>query len=251
MATAAARENSVLMSLRELRAIEDARTAEERAAVEREAAEQRRLERDLVLAQEAAAEARVQAQAEAQRIAAAAAAAAARESELRLREVEIQARTQAAAALDAERLAHEVALRRLEIERTRPRSMYALVGACAIAIVGLAVLFVMRDRALDERADRLAALTAQNAATRAALDKATQDRDTIVGVLATMRDRAMAPAPPPVVARPPVQVEPRPRPRPPHPPTGGGTGSAGAGSGTAGTIHLGDCVNTPLGCADR
>ena len=144
MATPAVRESSVLVSLRELRAIEDDRTAEERAVAAREVEAQRRYERDLAEAHRAAEDARLAAIARAERAAADAAAAAAREDELRLREAEIQARAAAAAAVEAQRIEHEAQLRRLALERTRPRSLYAIVGLCAAAIAGLSVLLVNR-----------------------------------------------------------------------------------------------------------
>jgi colicin import membrane protein len=155
-------EGSLVASLCELRAIEDQRLADERAAVEA-AAQARRREREAAerTAREAEA-ATVAAERAAQLAAEQARADAERETRLRIEATEAAERARQLVALDQQRLVAEMALRREVAMRQRPRWMIAVTGlavvaACAMAWVaydrqreGVAAA-ASRDRAIAER----------------------------------------------------------------------------------------------------
>ena len=142
----------MLFSLRELRAIEEQRVADERAAVARAEAER-------AAAIEAAArrareeeEARIRA-AHAERLAIERAREAAeREARLRVEAAEAAERARQHAALEHERVHQELELRRAEVARQRPTWMVVVTGIALAAAIGLVLFAVQRTRASE--ADR-------------------------------------------------------------------------------------------------
>jgi hypothetical protein len=129
------RENSVLVSLRELRTIEDTRVrSEEEQRLQARADERRRIEEERRRV-EAERERREHEERqrleelERQR----------REEALRLQEAEQRARIQAQAALEQQRLAQEMELRRHEISKKRPTWLLAVVGVLVVLGGGLGV----------------------------------------------------------------------------------------------------------------
>lgn len=136
-------EGSLLASLHELKAIEEQRLADERAAVARaellrqqELADAERRRRD-------DAEARARAAHEAELALERARVEAEREARLRVEAAEAAERARHQAALDQARLAEEVALRREEVARKRPTWMVA-VTVLALAAAG-ALTYVAVD----------------------------------------------------------------------------------------------------------
>jgi hypothetical protein len=141
------KEESLLASLSELRAIEHQRLADERAATlaamqakrdQREATA--RAARDAEAAQLAAERA-------AQLAAAQAHAAAERQARLQVEAVEAAERARHQAALDERRLGEEIALRREVAQRQRPRWMIAVTSVAVVAALGLTGFAVERQHA--------------------------------------------------------------------------------------------------------
>jgi len=170
-----------MTSLHELRAIEQQRIADERAAVVRAreaeaaaatAAEQARLEAEAAREQ---AERDERVRIEEARLAAE------REARLRLEAADAAERARLAAQLEHDRLAQEMELRRAEVARKRPTWMVAVTGIALAAGLGLAWFAVDRmhqaadaqaakDRAVEEkrqaRADAAAAVARLDAMQR-------------------------------------------------------------------------------------
>jgi hypothetical protein len=164
-------DESVLASLRELRAIEQQRLAEERAAVEAAIAARRR-DRDTAaqVARDAEA-ARIAAERDAQLAAEAARAEVERQARLHIEAAEAAERARHLIALEARRFDEEMALRREVAKRQRPRWMIALTGLAVAAAIGLGGFAVQRQResAAAEQA-RARAQQAQTEAQREARD---------------------------------------------------------------------------------
>jgi colicin import membrane protein len=142
-------ESSIVFSLKELRAIEDQRIADEHQARERS--------RQAEVAARAAAERAVR-EAEEARLAAVreehlraerAKVEAERDLRLRVETAEAAERARVTAVLDAERLREEMALRRAEVLRKRPRWMIAVTVMAGVAAVALSVFAIDRMHQAD------------------------------------------------------------------------------------------------------
>jgi len=177
-----------MTSLHELRAIEQQRIADERAAVARARDEE-------AAAAKAAEQARVDAEAarekaerdERLRIEEARVAAE-REARLRVEAAEVAERARHAALLEQDRLAQEMELRRAEVAKKRPTWMVAVTGIALAAGIGFAVFAVDRAHQADaaveakNRADAdVAQAKADAAAAVARLDAMQRDLDELDG----------------------------------------------------------------------
>src|SRR3954469_16021543 len=158
-------EGSLMTSLAELRAIEHERIASERAAVVAEAEARTRAAADAAAREQAAAEAKVAAErAEAIRIAKE------REDAERAARMHVEAaeaaeRARLAAALEQERTAQEMELRRAEIAQKRPRWMVAVTISAVLAAGALTWFgFDRYAQAQQAQASEQAALDAKNQA---------------------------------------------------------------------------------------
>jgi hypothetical protein len=139
-------EGSLVASLRELRAIEQQRLADERAAAE-VALQAQRDQRAAVERRAREAEAaRIAAERSAQLAADAARAEAERQARMRLEAAEAAERARHQAALEERRLGEEMALRREVARRQRPRWMVALTGVAVTAALGLGGFAIQRER---------------------------------------------------------------------------------------------------------
>ena len=139
-----------MTSLDELRAIHSQRIADERATFEAERMAVVENRRRAELAQRAAAEAQLRAEREAQIRLEEARAAAEREARMKLEATDAAERTRYAAELDAQRQAQEMALRREEIAKKRPRWMLAVTAIAVAAGITLAYFAVQSSRDADE-----------------------------------------------------------------------------------------------------
>jgi colicin import membrane protein len=152
MAQPEKRESSVLFSLRELRQIEESRVQEEEHAV-RSAEEAR-----IAAAQEAerrrrdAEEAKARAEREELLRIETARENADREARTRVESAEAMERQRAQAALEQQRLHHEMELRRAEVAKKRPTWMLAVTGLALVAAIGLIFFAVQRKRESDAAA---------------------------------------------------------------------------------------------------
>jgi hypothetical protein len=244
-------ETSVMVSLRELRAIETARRADEAMARERAIEDARRRAREAEeagRAREAAAQAAREAEA---RRAREAAVAVAREAELRLRETEARARVEADAALATRRLDEEMQLRRAHVARTRPRALFAVLGGLVAVALGLGAFYTVERGRADGLDDQLADARAQRDATAArvaALQRANTDgANALTALRVQVAALSKLPALTATAAAPTVT--------PPGGHDGGHHGhghtvhTGGTGTtGTTGTIDLGACAAQPLLC---
>ena len=161
-------EGSLLASLNELRAIEQQRLAEERAAIEAALQARRHARAAAEKAAREAAAARIAAEHNAQLAAEAARAEAARQARMHIEATEAAERARHQAALEERRLGEEMALRREVARRQRPRWMVVLTGCAMIAALGLGGFAVERqhestlarqvhDRAVQAKAEADAA----------------------------------------------------------------------------------------------
>jgi hypothetical protein len=165
MAQPEKRENSVLFSLRELRNIEENRVKEEehavRSAEEARAAAAQEVERRRREAEEAKLRAEreeilrietVRENAE-------------REARMRVESAEAMERQRNQAAIEQQRLQHEMELRRAEVAKKRPTWMLAVTGFALVAAVGLIffALASIRDSREAARAKEKAEQIAQQA----------------------------------------------------------------------------------------
>lgn len=177
-------ENSLLMSLNELRDIEKQRVADERAAEERKrqaaidaarAAEQAKLDAE---------EARKRAEREEIMRIQLAQVELERQARMRLEAAEAAERARLQAELDAQRAAAEIELRREEVARKRPTWMLVVTGVAFVAAVGLGIFAYgrARDTARAEERTRAAQLQQEQAKRDAeesqrGLDKLQADSD--------------------------------------------------------------------------
>jgi hypothetical protein len=161
-------ESSVLFSLRELRGIDDQRRQDEDAArrAAEEAATRARLEAERVAREQA--EARQQAIAEAERAAREAVEHAAREERIRIEEAERRARVEAQARLEQQRMAQEMEIRALEVQKRRPTGLIAVAVVLVLAVAGLGVFLVKRGNEAD-------ALARKNAAYQSEVERQTNE----------------------------------------------------------------------------
>ena len=160
MAQPEKRENSVLFSLRELRQIEEKRVEEEETAA-RSAEEARiraKMEEERRKREEE--EAKVRAAEDAERQIREAQERRVRDEQLRLEEAERRARVEAQAQLDAQRLSHEMELRRHEISKKRPVGLMVAAGVLLVAIVGLGFFLYNKNQEANAKDDQIAKLNA-------------------------------------------------------------------------------------------
>jgi len=168
MAQPEKRENSVLFSLRELRQIEENRVQEEEQAV-RSAEEQKvRAKENAERAARDAEDARVRAERDAQLEIERAREGAEREARMRVESAEAAERQRQQAALEQQRLQHEMELRRADIAKKRPTWMLAVTGFALVAAVALIFFAVARMK--DSEADRSKAAKAEAIAAQAQKD---------------------------------------------------------------------------------
>jgi hypothetical protein len=151
-------ESSILASLSELRDIEKQRIADERSAIERT----RRAEIEAKLAAEQAVReaeaARVRAENDERVRIEVARAEAEREARMRVQAAEASERARYQAALDQQRLAQEMELRRAEVLRKRPTWMVAVTACAFVAAIGLTWFAIDRSQktAVAEEKQRIA-----------------------------------------------------------------------------------------------
>jgi hypothetical protein len=127
-----------MSSLAELRAIEEERIAQERAAVLAEAEAKRRAIEEAEAKRVADEAARVAAEREAAIALERAREAAEREARMKVEAAEATERARLVAALEHERLAGELELRRAEVAKKRPTWMVAVTAAAVLATGGFA-----------------------------------------------------------------------------------------------------------------
>src|SRR5688572_30317066 len=161
-------ESSIVTSLSELRAIEQQRIAEERAAIDRERATEIEAKRAAAQALVDAEQARLRAEREELMRIEQARLEAEREARLRVEAAEAGERARLAAALEQQRMQEEVELRRAEIAKKRPTWMLVVTGLALVATIGLTVFAVDRSQQREE-ADRQRIL-AENETQRAQKD---------------------------------------------------------------------------------
>ncbi len=166
MAQSEKRENSVLFSLRELRQIEESRVQEEEHAV-RSAEEERAKARDDAerLVRDAE-EAKIREERDHQRSIEESRANAEREARMRVEAGEAAERQRNQAALEQQRLAQEMELRRAEVAKKRPTWMLVVTG---IAVVGIVVgVFVAVKSSAKSDEDNIKRVAAEKMAQDAA-----------------------------------------------------------------------------------
>jgi hypothetical protein len=149
-------ESSIMTSLDELRAIHSQRTADERATFEAERMAVVESRRRAELAQRAAAETQLREERAAQIRLEEARVAAEREMRMKLEAMDAAERTRHAAELDAQRQVQELALRREEVSKKRPRWMLAVTTIAVAAGIALGYLAVQSSRDADEASHKRA-----------------------------------------------------------------------------------------------
>lgn len=152
-------ESSIITSLSELRAIEQQRIADERAAVERERAAQIEAKRAAEQARTDAAEAKLRAEREERMRIEQTRLEAERQARMKVEAVEAAERARLQAQLEQQRMAEEMELRRAEIAKKRPRWMVLVTGLALIATAGLGWYAVDRNQQAqiaDEKARQAA-----------------------------------------------------------------------------------------------
>lgn len=167
-------ESSIMTSLSELRAIEQQRIADERAARERQRLAEIEARRVAEQARIAAEQARLRAEREERLRIEEARIEAERQARMRVEAEEAAERARLAAVLEQERLAQAAELRRAENAKKRPTWMVVVTGAALAIAVGVGWLAVDRAAQRDEaEAQRIAAVHATQEAKR----KARQTRE--------------------------------------------------------------------------
>lgn len=143
-------ESSIITSLSELRAIEQQRIADERAALEARRAAEIEVQRALEQARADAERARVQAERDERMRIELAKAEAEREVRLRIEAHEASERARHLAQLEERRLAEEMELKRAEVAKKRPTWMIAVTVCAALAAVGLTAFAVNRSQEMAD-----------------------------------------------------------------------------------------------------
>jgi hypothetical protein len=138
-------ESSIITSLSELRAIEQQRIAEEKAAVERERLSRIEAQRAREQAVVDAEQARIRAEREERVRIEQARVDAEREARMKIEAAEAAERARFVAQLEERRMAEEIDLRRAEVAKKRPTWMIAVTVVAAIVAVGLGGYAVMRS----------------------------------------------------------------------------------------------------------
>ena len=184
-------DGSLMTSLAELRAIEEERIASERASVLAEVEARKRAQADAEQRARDAEEARVNAAREAELTIARDRERAEREARMHVEAAEATERARLAAALEQERTAQELDLRRQEVAKKRPTWMIAVTIGAVLAAGGLTWFGIGRYNASQQAiadkdaADRDAAAARKEAddaiAALAAMDAQLQDLDKRVG----------------------------------------------------------------------
>ena len=164
------KESSVLFSLRELRSIEEERIAEEEAARRRAEDERRRVAEEAERRVREEHEARRQAAEEAERRGRDEVDRRDREERLRVEEAERRARVEAQANLDHKRMAHEMELRAMEVQRKRPTALIAVAVVLVVAVGGLGFLAYKKSQESEQLDKQLGALLEQIDKTKAEAD---------------------------------------------------------------------------------
>jgi colicin import membrane protein len=164
------KESSVLFSLRELRSIEEERIAEEEAARRRAEEERKRAAEEAERRVREEAEARRQAAEDAERRGREEVERRHREERLRVEEAERRARVEAQANLEQQRLAHEMELRVMEVQRKRPTALIAVAAVLLLAVGGLGFLAYKKSQESEQLDKQLAALLDQIDKTKAEAD---------------------------------------------------------------------------------
>jgi hypothetical protein len=136
MAQTEKRENSVLFSLRELRQIEENRVQEEEEAVRRDREAKLRAEQDEARRIREAEDARIKSERDEQVRIENARESAEREARMHVEAHEAAERQKHQAALEQERLQHEMAIRREEARKKRPTWMLAVTAIALIGAIG-------------------------------------------------------------------------------------------------------------------
>lgn len=171
MAQSEKRENSVLFSLRELRQIEESRVEEEDAAV-RTAEESRvRAREDAERKVREAEEAKIREERDHHRSIEESRASAEREARMRVESAEAGDRQRNQAALEQQRLAQEMELRRAEVAKKRPTWMLAVTGLALVGIVvGVFVAMKSSAKSDEDNQKRVAAEKMADDAAKSARD---------------------------------------------------------------------------------
>ena len=176
-------EASVMTSLHELRAIEQERISDERAAIEQvraaELAAKAAAERERTEAEQA----RLRAERDERMRVEQARVDAEREARLRIEAAEAAERARHAIALEQQRLAEELALRREQVARQRPTWMLAVTGLAVCA--GLALTWFAVQRAHDAEAANAATDRAQRAR-ELAMAELQQSRDELAKIQSSL-----------------------------------------------------------------
>lgn len=191
-------ENSVLFSLRELRDIEQTRVrSEEEQRVQAQEDERRRIDE-----QRRQAEAEQQRREQEERMRFEELERQRREEGLRLQEAEQRARIEAQAALEQQRMAHEMDLRRQELSKKRPTGLLAVVGILVVLGGGLGVWGYqsyqegqVKAQQIKDRERELAELQQQQMALAAEIEKLNQqmlEAQTKVAAATTAEEKAAA-----------------------------------------------------------
>jgi hypothetical protein len=178
-------ESSIITSLSELRAIEQQRIADERAAVERERAAHIEAKRAAEQARVDAEQAKLRAEREELMRIEQTRLEAERQARMKVEAAEATERARLQAQLEQQRMAEEMELRRAEIAKKRPRWMIAVTAFALVATVGFgwyAVDSNQRSQVADQKrieADNaMRVAKEQAAAAKATLDKlATEMKD--------------------------------------------------------------------------
>jgi hypothetical protein len=192
MAQSEKRENSVLFSLRELRTIEESRVKEEEDAAQ--AAEEARIRArmDDEKRQREAQEAKERAVLEAARLERETAEARVREEQLRIQEAEARARAEHQANLEAQRLAHEMEIRKTEASKKRPVALVVAMLLFAVITVGAVLFMIQRsnEKAEADKKRQEAELRAeQDRKIREQKEKETAElKATVDGLIAAQKD---------------------------------------------------------------
>lgn len=155
------KESSVLFSLRELRSIEEERIAEEEAARRRAEDERRRVAEEAERRVREEHEARRRVAEEAEQRGRDAIERRDREERLRVEEAERRARVEAQANLDQQRMAHEMELRAMEVQRKRPTALIAVAAVLVLAVGGLGFLAYKKSQESEQLDKQLIALQEQ------------------------------------------------------------------------------------------
>jgi hypothetical protein len=185
-------ESSVLINLSELRAIAQQRIDEERTALERSKEAERQAKLAAERAVREAAEARVAAErAERVRIEQARADAE-REMRLRVEAAEASERARHMAALEQQRMAQEMEIRRAEVLQKRPRWMIAVTAVAAAAAVALSLFAIDRAHVADAAEHGTEVAIAEKEKAQHEAQEAAKQLDAMRGDLAALDGRVGA-----------------------------------------------------------